>query len=170
MSMWHYCATLLKSTLLNKVGRCCSEILAKWSQGYMPWLLLKNHVPICTINVCPIWLEKCYAQKCLYQCGRPQNYMGEITVGTQPLKLHVWKVKRCHTPTLTSLQRETDKPSHSCMYLKGKFHTTLTFLQNARMLRLVCGTFNELHWRCHTHNLNILAVFCLFLSQIDRFT
>ena len=68
MSMWHYCATLLKSTLLNKVGRCCSEILAKWSQGYMPWLLLKNHVPICTINVCPIWLEKCYAQKCLYQC------------------------------------------------------------------------------------------------------
>ena len=101
---------------------------------------------------------------------RPQNYMGEITVGTQPLKLHVWKVKRCHTPTLTSLQRETNKPSHSCMYLKGKFHTTLTFLQNARMLRLVCGTFNEHHWRCHTHNLNILAVFCLFLSQIDRFT
>ena len=31
--MWHYCATLLKSTLLNKVGSGGSEILAKWSQG-----------------------------------------------------------------------------------------------------------------------------------------
>ena len=62
MSMWHYCATLLKSTLLNKRISGGSEILAKWSQGYMPTLLLKNHVPICTI-------KKCYAQKCLYQCG-----------------------------------------------------------------------------------------------------
>ena len=68
MSMWHYCATLLKSTLLNKTGSASSEILAKWSQGYISWLLLKNHVPICTINVCPIGLKNVMRKNALYQC------------------------------------------------------------------------------------------------------
>ena len=35
--------------------------------SYAVGIVMRNS-PICTINVCPIWLEKCYAQKCLYQC------------------------------------------------------------------------------------------------------
>ena len=57
MSMWHYCGTLLKSTLLNKDWNACSDILAKWSPGYMQRLLLKNHVPQRPSHVCLIGLK-----------------------------------------------------------------------------------------------------------------
>ena len=70
MSMWHYCGTLLKSTLLNKDWNACSEILAKWSQGYIPWLLLKNHVPQRPSHVCPIGFKNVMRKN----LPHPQSY------------------------------------------------------------------------------------------------
>ena len=66
--MWHYCATLLKSTLLNKDWSAGSEILAKWSQGYIPGLLLKNHVPQRPTHVCPIGLNNVMRKNAPNQC------------------------------------------------------------------------------------------------------
>ena len=70
MSMWHYCGTLLKSTLLNKDWNACSDILAKWSPGYMPWLLLKNHVPQRPSHVCPIGFKNVMRKN----LPHPQSY------------------------------------------------------------------------------------------------
>ena len=59
MSMWHYWATILKSTLINKDLSAWSEILAKLSQGYIPWLLFKNHVHTCAAKMRPTSV-RCY--------------------------------------------------------------------------------------------------------------
>ena len=63
-----YCATLLKSTVLNKDRSASSEILAKWSQGYISWLLLKNHVPQPPTHVCPIGLKNVMRKNAPNQC------------------------------------------------------------------------------------------------------
>ena len=85
MSMWHYCGTLLKSTLLNKDWNACSDILAKWSPGYMPRLLLKNHVPQRPSHVCPIGFKNVTRKN----LPHPQSYTVILQVPNQRQRISV---------------------------------------------------------------------------------